>query len=168
MSTLWIIPLYFETEHSPPPPPHPTPYTQRTPGTVNVLLHQFRYMFLIPEERLGMCDVPLLSGISGLSFDDSPFLFPLTFFCLVLLLFLPCLFFFFLLMGHSPAVSSRKFSLFLFIKSRLLLSRWEMMVGGMCSLLPCGTGICYYAVIFFLNCYCFYPFLFFFSLARYR
>ena len=37
-----------------------------------------------------MSDVPLLSGISGLSFD-SPFLSPLLFFfCLVLLLFLSC------------------------------------------------------------------------------
>ena len=43
-----------------------------------------------PEGRLGMSDVHLLSGISGLSFD-SPFLSPLLlFFCLVLLLFLSC------------------------------------------------------------------------------
>ena len=30
---------------------------------------------------------------------------------------------------------------------RLMLSSYEMMVGGMCSLLPCGTGICHYALI---------------------
>ena len=42
-----------------------------------------------PEGRLGMSDVSLLPGISGQSFD-SPFLSPLLFLCLVLLLFLSC------------------------------------------------------------------------------
>ena len=45
-----------------------------------------------PEGRPGMSDVSLLSRISGLSFD-SPFLSPLIFFWLVLLLFLSCHFF---------------------------------------------------------------------------
>ena len=42
-----------------------------------------------PEGRLGMSDVSLLSGISGLSFD-SPFLSPHFFFCLGFLPFLSC------------------------------------------------------------------------------
>ena len=44
-----------------------------------------------PKGGQGMSDVSPLSGISGLSFD-SPFLSPLLFFCLVLLLFLSCRF----------------------------------------------------------------------------
>ena len=42
-----------------------------------------------PKGMLGMSDATLPSGISGLSFD-SPFLSPLLFFCLFLLLFLSC------------------------------------------------------------------------------
>ena len=34
------------------------------------------------------------------------------------------------------------------------------MVGGMCSMLPYGTGICCYAFISFFNFHCFCPFLF--------
>ena len=40
----------------------------------------------LPKGRLGMSDVTLLPGIAGLSFD-SPFLSPLSSFCLILLLF---------------------------------------------------------------------------------
>ena len=47
------------------------------------------FLYYSPEGSLGMSDVSFLSGISGLSFD-SPFLSPLLFFCLVLLLFLSC------------------------------------------------------------------------------
>ena len=50
-----------------------------------------------PEGKLGMSDVSLLSGISGLSFWDLLS----CFYCLVLLLFL--FYFIFLLMVHSPA-----------------------------------------------------------------
>ena len=58
-----------------------------------------------------MSDVPLLSGIPGLSFD-SPFLSPLLFF---FLFFLPSplalsVLAFFLLMVHSPDFFSRKLS----------------------------------------------------------
>ena len=60
----------------------------------------FLFVFGSPKGRPGLSDVPLLSGISGLSFD-SPFLSPVFSFlggsfcvcvcvCLVLLLFLSC------------------------------------------------------------------------------
>ena len=51
------------------------------------------------DPSLVMTDVPLLSGILELSLE-SPFLSPVSFFRLVLLLFLSCLFF--LLMVKSP------------------------------------------------------------------
>ena len=58
-----------------------------------------------PEGRPGMSDVSPLSGISGLSFD-STLLYPLLFFCLVLLLFLSGLF---LPAGPFFRTFSRKF-----------------------------------------------------------
>ena len=61
-----------------------------------------------------MSDIPLLSGISGLSFD-SPFLSPLLFFfCLVLLLFLSC---------HFSANGPFSYSFFLSRKLKYVLLR---------------------------------------------
>ena len=81
-----------------------------------------------------------MSGISGLSFDSpvpiSSFVFlpsPLAMFVSVVI---------FLLMDHSSE-NSQIFSLgrsWVFFVW-LLLSSWEIMVGAMCSLLPCGVGI---------------------------
>ena len=110
-------------------------------------------LFKSAEGRLGMSDVTLLSGISGLSFD-SHFLPPLWFFCLVLLLFLTCHFsangpfsclfsqktqtffvrlfcmaLFFLLMVHSPACFPRKLEHFLLGFFVWLLSSSQMIVG---------------------------------------
>ena len=58
---------------------------------ISVCMYVFRSVWT-SEGRLGMSDVSPLSGISGLSFD-STLLFPLLFFCLVLLPFLSYLFF---------------------------------------------------------------------------
>ena len=96
---------------------------------------------LTPEGRPGMFDVSPLSGISGLSFD-STLLSPLLFFCLVLLL------------VHSLELSqenpSNIFSLrdSFFVYCSCLAARRSKLVGGMCSMLPYGTGICCYAFIY--------------------
>ena len=54
-----------------------------------------------PKGKLGIFDVALLSGISGLSFDSS-FLFPLWFFYIVLLLFFLVIFLLVPAVVHTP------------------------------------------------------------------
>ena len=101
-----------------------------------------------PKGRPGMSDVSPLSGISGLSFD-STLLFPLLFFCLVLLIFLSYLFSacWFILLNFFQkilqyfSVRDRLFCMACLAARR---SRW------LCSKLPHGTGICYYAFIYCL------------------
>ena len=115
-----------------------------------------------------MSDVSLLPGISGLSFD-STLLSPLLFFCLVLLLFLSYLFFsfFFCHLVHFPELFLELFSIFFvkrqaFLYGSSLAARRNKLVGGMCSMLPYGTGICCHAFIYyFLICYCSCSFLFY-------
>ena len=66
------------------------------------------------------------------------------------------------LLPHSSAWSSCSFCLVIFLlmvhspdfypqgtKRRALLDSGLKVVGGMCSLLPCGTGVCQYAFIYF-------------------
>ena len=88
-----------------------------------------------------------MSGISGLSFD-SPFLSPLLFFCLVLLLFPRCQF---LLVVHSPFYLENSQTFFVkelgFCMALAEQLGDDKLVGGMCSLLPYGTGICHCALI---------------------
>ena len=97
-----------------------------------------------------MSDVSPLSGISGLSFDCT-LQSPLVFFCLVLVLFLSYLF---LPAGPFCWTFSRKFFQYFssrerfFLHGSCLAARRSKWVCGMCSILPDGTGICFYA--FFL------------------
>ena len=113
-----------------------------------------------------MSDVSPLPGISRLSFD-STLLSPVLFSCLVLL---PFLSFLFLPAGLSSQLFPENSSIF-FVKRLAFLycscsaARRSKLVGGVCSMLPCGTGICYYAffvvvvvVVLFLSI----PFLYFF------
>ena len=86
--------------------------------------------------RPGLSDVPLLSGISVLSFD-SPSLYPLLFFYLSQLLFLSC-----------PFSTCGLFSTFfeetfqtLYIRTKTGFFVWLFLSS---SLLPCNTGICQY------------------------
>ena len=89
-----------------------------------------------PEGRPGMSHVCPLFGISGLSLDSS-------FLCLFvfLLLFLSCYFFLLLVMVYSPDFFfPPENCLTIVVKSwAFLYGSW--LAGGMCSLLPCGTGI---------------------------
>ena len=97
---------------SPPPPPPPPP------GGLGSLMHH------------------PLSWISGLSFDSS-FSSPVSFFCLVLLLFLSCH-----LSAHGPRKFSKHFSLrvsFFCMVFCWAARRWY--------LVPYGTGIYHYAFI---------------------
>ena len=114
----------------------------------SVLSYLVLVCYVPPEGRPGMSDVSPLSRISGLSFD-STLLSPLLFFCLVLLPFLSYLF---LLAGPFFWTFSRKFfNIFRWEKGFLcdscLAARRIKLVGGMCSVLPYGTGICCYAFI---------------------
>ena len=94
-----------------------------------------------------MSDVSPLSEISGLSFD-SALLSPLLFFCLVLL---PFLSYIFLLAGPSKLFPENSsiffFKRWTFLYGSCLAVRRSELVGGMCSMLPYDTGICYYAFI---------------------
>ena len=79
---------------------------------IRVLLYRRHLSIAIPSLTppnggRGMSDVSLLSGISGLLFDAT-FLIPLLFLCLLLLLFLSCLFSFFLVMTPCPDFLPRK------------------------------------------------------------
>ena len=102
-----------------------------------------------------MSDVSPLSGISGLS-SDYTLLSPLLFFCLVLVLFLSYLFFFFfsacwsILLNFFQKILPRFFvKRQAFLYGPCLAARRSKLVGDMCSMLPYGTGICCYAFIFF-------------------
>ena len=57
---------------------------QQAENIVYIVVLQVFFWALMPRERSRMSDVPLLSGISGVSFD-SPFLSSLLFFYLVML-----------------------------------------------------------------------------------
>ena len=99
------------------------------------------------------------SGVSGLSFD-STLLSPVLFFCLILLLFLSYLLFFsacwpFLLNFFQKIL--QYFSLIdrLFLYDSCLAARRSKLVGSMCSMLPYGTDICFYAFIYFCLFVCF-------------
>ena len=104
-----------------------------------------------------------LSGISWLSLTfDSSFPSPLLLFSLVLMLFLSC---------HFAANGPFPW-LFFFLQKMLYIFRlflygscWAAktlyLVGGMCSLLPYGTGICHYTFILFIWLFLSIPFIYF-------
>ena len=95
-----------------------------------------------------MSDVSPLSGISGLSFD-STFISPLLFFCLSCY---PFCFIFFCLLALSSELFLENSSIFFvkreaFLYGSCLAVRRSELVGGMYSMLPYDTGVCYYAFI---------------------
>ena len=97
-----------------------------------------------------MSNVSPVSGISELSFD-STLLSPLFFFCLVLVLFLSYLFsaFWSILLNFFQKIHPIFFvKRQAFFYGSCLAARRSKLVCGMCSILPYGTGICFYA--FFL------------------
>ena len=96
-----------------------------------------------------MSDVSPLSGISGLSFD-STLLSPLLFFCLDLLPFQSDFFsacWSFLLNFFQKIIQYFSLRDRLFLYGSCFAVRRSKLVGGMCSMLPYGTGICCYAFI---------------------
>ena len=110
-----------------------------------------------------MSDVSLLSESQGchlippcylLSCSSAQSCYP---FCLI----------FFCLLAFSSKLFPENSSILLvkrqaFLYGSCLVVRRSELVGGMCSMLPYDTGICYYAFIYFLNFfYCFCPFLFY-------
>ena len=87
------------------------------------------------------------------------------FFCVVLLLFLSYLFF--CLLVHSPELFPENSSIFLvhrcaFLYGSCLAARRSKLVGGMCSMLPYGAGICRYAFIYYFffvaSVHCFFKY----------
>ena len=103
------------------------------------------------EARDVYCHSPTPPSVTSRLSFDSTLLSPLLFFCLVLLLFLAYLFF--CLLVHSPELLPEnscnifvKRCIFLGYGSCLAAGRSKL-VGGMCSMLPYGTGICCYAFI---------------------
>ena len=59
-------------------------------------------------------------------------------------------------------LSSRDGLFFLCVYDSCLADRRSKLVGGMCNMLPYGTGFCFYAfILYFIIFHCFCPFLFF-------
>ena len=108
------------------------------------------YIHCPPKGRPGMSNVSPLFVISGLSFD-STLLSPHSVFCLALLLFLSYLFFFCLLVHSSELFPENSSKVCVKRQASLcgfcLAAKSGKLVGGMCSMLPYGTGICCYAFI---------------------
>ena len=109
-----------------------------------------------------MSGVSPLSGISGLYFDStllSPLLFFLPSSVTLSALSLFCL----LALAHSPELFPNNSSIFFvkrqaFLYGPCLAAKRSKLVGGMCSMLPYGSGMCCYAFNNFFDCFC--PFLF--------
>ena len=117
-----------------------------------------------------MSHVSSLSGISGLSFD-STLLSPLLFFCLILLPFLSNLFsacWPFLLNFFQNILQYFSLRDRLFLYGSCLAARRSKLVGGMCSMLPYGTGIyltlCIYILFLIFLLLLSIPFLYFFKI----
>ena len=111
---------------------------------------------------------PLLPGILGLSFN------PISYLSLVFCITLLCLSGHFFANSNSPFswLFSIKFSNVFLLRDRLLcmtLGRWKL-VGGICSLLPCGSSILPCAFIYIFSYFFLFlsiPF-FYFSLIQYQ
>ena len=120
------------------------------------------YCFLsAPEGRSGRSDVSSLSWVAGLSFDSTSS-------ARVLFLFLSYIFACLLAHSHDFFPSENSSTFFVkrqaFLYGICLAARRGKLVGGMCSKLPYGTGICCYAFIwFFFISYCFCSSLFLYS-----